>query len=719
MTIPRFALLYLLFLICFVMGSAAIAAALPTVAASEPGLVAPGTGLLIIALVNVVVIAALILNSRWRGWTVAIALALSYYGAVTFLTQIETWYFLSSLTVSRGLLARLFVMGLPPAFLFVPIAVRVLGRWRRDGEAPHPAGAATSAAGWSWRIAVLALAYVVLYWTAGYFIAWQNPELRAFYGQPGEALPFVTHTTNVLRSDPGLFAFQFVRGVLWVLCALPVILGSRAGLWPTAILVAALFSLPQNIGQILANPLMPIASVRMSHMIETASSNFVFGLFVGWMLFPGGTMISRRHLGHATRFGAMLAIVASTSVMSTMAQDARLTITPATVLIDERIRVTLEGLKPGQDVTIRVDGNRGQWKSSANFKSDERGRIEVPDPMALIWSATGERRPAGAPLSMQTWTFTAEVDGHAIATQTVTRRAVAENVRTVPVRERGLVGTAYFPPGSEPRPAMIVLPGSQGGIPGPASHAGGLASRRYVVLALAYFNAEGLPPLLQNIPLEYFATAVDWLKAQPSVDANRIGVMGTSRGGELALLLGATYPSLFRVVVANVPSDVVWPGLSDDAEVPAWTLNGKPVPGMRGRFSQADLVLSGRERFLKRMSDKAAVERARIPVERIAAPLLMFSGKDDQLWPSDLFAARAVERLKAHKFTYPLEHYSYDNAGHQMMRPFVVTSDVREVRVHPISKRPNTMGGTPEGQARADEDAWGKLLAFLDKYLRS
>ena len=114
MTIPRFALLYLLFLICFVMGSAAIAAALPTVAASEPGLVAPGTGLLIIALVNVVVIAALILNSRWRGWTVAIALALSYYGAVTFLTQIETWYFLSSLTVSRGLLARLFVMGLPP-----------------------------------------------------------------------------------------------------------------------------------------------------------------------------------------------------------------------------------------------------------------------------------------------------------------------------------------------------------------------------------------------------------------------------------------------------------------------------------------------------------------------------------------------------------------------------------------------------------------------------
>jgi hypothetical protein len=27
-------------------------------------------------------------------------------------------------------------------------------------------------------------------------------------------------------------------------------------------------------------------------------------------------------------------------------------------------------------------------------------------------------------------------------------------------------------------------------------------------------------------------------------------------------------------------------------------------------------------------------------------------------------------------------------------------------------------GGTPEGQARANEDAWQKLLTFLDTYLR-
>jgi dienelactone hydrolase len=408
------------------------------------------------------------------------------------------------------------------------------------------------------------------------------------------------------------------------------------------------------------------------------------------------------------------------------AQGARFEITPQTVLIDERFRVTLDGAPPGQDITIRLEGNSGM-QSSASFRSDDRGRVEIPDPMRLVWSATNGPAPAGAGgaaagapaiRGVQPLTFTAEAGGRVIATQTVTRRALAENVRVVPVRERGLAGTAYYPPDGQRHPAMIVLPGAQGGIPGPGSFPGGLASRGYVVLALAYFNAEGLPPLLQNIPLEYSATAVEWLKAQPSVDTTRVGVLGTSKGGELALLLGATYPSMFRVVVANVPSNVVWPGLSDESDTPAWTLNGKPVPSVPARFTSDDLAILGRERFLKRMQNPDVLAAAEIPVERIDGPVLLFSAKDDQAWPSDIFAARVVDRLKAHQFTHPVEHYSYENAGHSITRPFVVTSNVRQVQVHAVSKRPNMLGGTPEGQARANEDSWEKLLAFLDKYLR-
>jgi dienelactone hydrolase len=425
---------------------------------------------------------------------------------------------------------------------------------------------------------------------------------------------------------------------------------------------------------------------------------------------------------HASRRGRSAGTLVVVCLLVTTGlgrQPARFTVTPSTVLIDERFQISLEGVEPRQDVTIRAEGNGAAWRSSATYRSDDRGRVEVADPMRLVWSAIGDRAAvvASGPADPR-WTFTAEAGGRVIATQTIIRRAVAGNVRITPLRERGLVGTVYDPPGDGRRAAIIVLPGSQGGIPLPTSWAGGLASRGYVVLALAYFNAEGLPPLLQNIPLVYFSTAVEWLKSQPSVDPTRIGVMGTSRGGELALLLGATYPSAFRVVVANVPSHVVWPGLSDDSETPAWTLNGKPVASVPGHFTAADRVLSGRERFLKRLQGSKAVASAEIAVERINGPLLMFSGKDDQLWPSDVFCARVVQRLEAHQFKHPVEHYSYDNAGHQIARPFVPTSDVRQLRIHPVSKRPNMFGGTPEGQNHANEQAWEKLLVFLGKYLQ-
>lgn len=64
------------------------------------------------------------------------------------------------------------------------------------------------------------------------------------------------------------------------------------------------------------------------------------------------------------------------------------------------------------------------------------------------------------------------------------------------MKERGLIGRAYFPAGSERRPAVIVLGGSVGGIPAPGAYSSGLASHGYVVLGLAYFNEDSWRRLL-------------------------------------------------------------------------------------------------------------------------------------------------------------------------------------------------------------------------------
>src|SRR5262249_19539421 len=150
------------------------------------------------------------------------------------------------------------------------------------------------------------------------------------------------------------------------------------------------------------------------------------------------------------------------------------------------------------------------------------------------------------------WTLTAEIGNAVVAQTTIRRRAVAADVRVTPVRTDGFVGVFYEPPGEGHHPAVLVLGGSNGGIPPAPSAAGGLASRGYAVLALAYFGVEGLPRALSNIPLEYFGTALHWLASQPSVDREHIGVFGASRGAELALLLGVAYPGL-RAVIAYMP----------------------------------------------------------------------------------------------------------------------------------------------------------------------
>lgn len=279
----KLALLLALFTVFFILGSMVITE-LPADAISDPGLFSETTGLLIYVTSHVFIIVLLILTSRWEGLKLSAALSFSYYGAVTFLTQIETWYFLSSITVSEELLFQLFLMGMPVAFLFIPFAVWIVGKQRIISNRDKKFMQSIPPNQLIWKLALIAIIYVILYWTAGYYIAWQNPELRAFYGSPGEVTPFFEHTANAFQDDPGLFRFQLFRALLWTLCAVPIIRASGVNVWWTAILVGLFLSVPQNVGHLFANPLIPDASVRMSHMIETASSTFLFGLIIVWLL---------------------------------------------------------------------------------------------------------------------------------------------------------------------------------------------------------------------------------------------------------------------------------------------------------------------------------------------------------------------------------------------------------------------------------------------------
>jgi dienelactone hydrolase len=113
------------------------------------------------------------------------------------------------------------------------------------------------------------------------------------------------------------------------------------------------------------------------------------------------------------------------------------------------------------------------------------------------------------------------------------------------IRTDGLVGTLFLPPEPGPHPAVMVVSGGGGGID--EFRGAILASHGYAALALGHFAVEGRPRGLVNIPLEYFETAIGWMRAQKWFDSRLLAVWGASRGGELALLLGATFAEINAV----------------------------------------------------------------------------------------------------------------------------------------------------------------------------
>ena len=397
---------------------------------------------------------------------------------------------------------------------------------------------------------------------------------------------------------------------------------------------------------------------------------------------------------------------------------------PTTGPIDEPLQGFVRGLPPQECVTIRAqlrDSRDLLWRSHLTLRAGPDG-VATLDADAMIASLTlgpnDVRRPfdtsSALPLVVQ---FTAEYAGRVVANAEAHRRFVADDVLTMRVRERGLSGMFFRPASVDPKPAVIVLGGSSGALAWSSQVAALLARRGFAALALGYFGLDGLPPQLLEIPLDYFAGAFEWLTAQPGVVPDAVGVVGISRGAELALTLGSRLPYL-RSVVAYCPSSVVWSGLYGDrpADLPAWTTNGRAIPF----FSLLSPALAAlRERVfldppvaLTPLFDAALdgplPADVFIPVEQTNGPILLVSGGQDRMWPASRMGRQIMDRLADHKHPFESRHVHLANAGHLMRPPGVPTG---------ILDGKFALGGTPQEQAAANRAAWLETVAFLRESL--
>ncbi len=225
------------------------------------------------------VIAWIIQRSRWRGLKLITALVFTFYGLMTVITQIETIVYLRA-KMPPGLIKNLFVMGAIVAILFVPLAVLIMGKIR--GPEQPPADRALTLKSKAVRFVILAIVYVVLYYLFGYYVAWQNPELRLYYSGTTELKSFYQQMRSTMTGTPWMLPFQFGRGLLWALFAYPVVRMLNTRRLETAAIIAALFGVGSFV-LFIPNPLMP-ASVAHSHFWETLCSDLLLGAIVGWAL---------------------------------------------------------------------------------------------------------------------------------------------------------------------------------------------------------------------------------------------------------------------------------------------------------------------------------------------------------------------------------------------------------------------------------------------------
>lgn len=266
----------------------------------------------------------------------------------------------------------------------------------------------------------------------------------------------------------------------------------------------------------------------------------------------------------------------------------------------------------------------------------------------------------------------------------------------------GLVG-AYFAPAQAGAPLVLVLGGSEGGLRSARSLAERLSKEGFGALALAYFGAPGVPQAVQNIPLEYFGQALDWLALHPEAKGRKLLVLGGSKGAEAALILAARDLRICGVV-AGAPSSVAWAGINTQnfSEVrSSWSWKGSPVA-----YVPYDVTapFTGLLDLYERSLAKAPPE-AVIPVEKIGGPVLLISGREDKIWPSARMGEAVMDRLKASGRAKGSLHLVYDHAGHAAFGPPLGPS----VNAGAVT----ALGGTLEAVQASRADSWPKALAFL------
>ncbi len=438
---------------------------------------------------------------------------------------------------------------------------------------------------------------------------------------------------------------------------------------------------------------------------------------------------------------------------------------PNPVLTGQPMSIKLVGFTPATTVTVTserawtsLDSSDKMilYKAQAQFMTDRNGQVDlttavpIEDKLAtsdtykkadirgLFWSMQPTQTQATAGQTQAQIKLTATqnekiVASHSVVMESFSSDLKIQNVAQFPGSIFALrpskIGQNNSSAVPAKRPAIIVLGGSEGGASLVNDSAKRLASLGFATLSLPYYSppqwpsrkpeVAGLPTQFVDIPIERLNQAREYLRNRDDVDGDHIALYGVSKGAEFVLLAAVYFPWV-KTVVAIVPSDVVWEGWGEGItpnQRSSFAFNGKPFAftpykdfGQEFQgYQTGEPVYIRRPQDRGRAANPAAAAAARIPIERYKGALLVVAGQDDQIWNSAMMAHNIAERRAAANLS--INSLIYSDAGHYL-------SGTGWSPTTQYNTGLGKSGGTPEGNAAAQGDAWLKTIDFLKRQLR-
>ncbi|XP_066488169.1 acyl-coenzyme A amino acid N-acyltransferase 2-like [Tiliqua scincoides] len=410
----------------------------------------------------------------------------------------------------------------------------------------------------------------------------------------------------------------------------------------------------------------------------------------------------------------------------------QLMVTPESSLADVPVWIQASGLTPFQQVTLYLsltDEKGVKFESRAFYHANKAGVVDVKEACALGGDYSGvwpmglfcTMKPdkmfhrlmkldvMGSPFRVQINLFDSFVLLPSskivpLATCTVERWYAAPGLKRFPIKEGRVRGALFLPPGPGPFPGVIDMFGGSGGLI--EFRAGLLASKGFAVLALAFFAYDDLPQFLTEIDLEYFEEATKLLLNHPMVRGPGLGVIGLSKGAEIALAMCTFLEQIVAVVCINGTTAMTGvPLYFRDIYIPAVPYSGeKLLVTDTGALTNYHVMGDPREE-----KHQASL----IPLEKASGHVLFVIGEDDRSIHSKLFAEVSLARAKKYgKNNCTL--LLYPGAGHLIEPPGSPLSNITLIRGAP---KPIRWGGKPEPHAKAQEHSWKEIEKFFKLHL--